>query len=76
MLLESDPHCAGYGRMGTDESSRRGVLETHFTGLEPTGRTPLFTYAGLSDTSRELRMRASTPGYPQYGQDEGKGENQ
>ena len=49
MLLESDPYYAGYGRMGTDKSSRRGVLEARFIGLEPTGRTPLFTYTVVSN---------------------------
>ena len=63
MLLESDPYCTGYGKMGTDESLCRGVLGARFIGLEPTGRTPLFTYTALSDALQELCIRASTPGY-------------
>ena len=67
MVLERDQHCAGHGRMGTDEGSRRGVLGARFLGFEPTTMTPTFSYATMSDSSRKLPLRTSTPGYPHDG---------
>ena len=67
MFLERDPHCAEHGRMGTDEGSRRGVLGARFIGLEATTMTPIFLYAMMSNSSRELCICTSTLGYPQYG---------
>ena len=67
MVLERDPQCAGHGRMGTAEGSHRGVPGTRFLGLEPITTTPTFSYALMSDSSRELRLDTSTPSYPQYG---------
>ena len=39
MVVESDPHCDGHGRTGTDENLCRGVLGARFIGQESKRRS-------------------------------------